>query len=216
MSGEDVREILDALSEKTRYSILEALSKKPMTGDQIADAVQRSRSTVESHLSTLLRLNLVTRRRDDKKYYYEATPTAQMWLDKMTASKTTGVEAQPSEKSRLKGRPFYTNWFFAPILLGAIYFLIDNFLILPSVKISTIWLFALLFGAASVWFCGTLKELVESLLIASITMSVLFALVVSSSILNLGIYFVISLAILLVLGIPVRFLAKKARSDLRR
>jgi len=129
MSGEDVRETLDALSEKTRYSILEALSKKPMTGDEIAEAVQRSRSTVESHLSTLLRLGLITRRREDKKYYYEATPTARMWLGKMVSPTSTGT--QPVEKPVPRIKPFYASWLFAPVILGAVYFAVNTFIPVP-------------------------------------------------------------------------------------
>jgi DNA-binding transcriptional ArsR family regulator len=201
MSGEDLREVMEALSERTRYSILEALSKKPMTGDEIAEAVQRSRSTVESHLSTFLRLGLVTRRRDDKKYYYEATPTAQMWLGRMAASK--GVSTLQAEKTSPKGRTFYLSWFFAPILLGAAYVVINALIPVP------IWLFALLFGVVSVWFCKTLMGLMESLLVASITMTVLIGLFRFYSVLDLGLSFVISLAFLVVLGIPVWLLTKK-------
>ena len=76
---EERREILDALSDKTRLAILEAVSSKPMTGDEISEAVQRSRSTVESHLSLLLRLGLLSRTKDDKRYYYQATEKARSW-----------------------------------------------------------------------------------------------------------------------------------------
>ncbi len=75
MTG-DSREIMEALGDRTRFSIVEALSRKPMTGDELAESVQRARSTVESHLSVLLRLKLVTRRLEDRTYYYDATPLA--------------------------------------------------------------------------------------------------------------------------------------------
>ncbi len=73
------REIMEALGDKTRFSIVEALSRKPMSGDELAESVQKARSTVESHLSVLLRLNLVTRRLEDRTYYYEATPLARQY-----------------------------------------------------------------------------------------------------------------------------------------
>jgi len=73
------REIMEALGDRTRFSIVEALSRKPMSGDELAGSVQRARSTVESHLAVLLRLNLVTRRLDDRTYYYEATPLARQY-----------------------------------------------------------------------------------------------------------------------------------------
>jgi len=200
-----VREILDALSERTRYSILEALSKKPMSGDEIADAVQRSRSTVESHLSTLLRLGLVSRRREDKKYYYEATGTAQTWLSKMSMSNAARTTVSPPERPMAKGRSLYFSWLFAPILLGIVYSVANTLVPVP------IWIFALAYGGISVLFCATLMELIESLLIASIVVSAVPALFKAFSVVELGLSFIISLAFLLVFGIPVWWLIKKAR-----
>ncbi|MDD1775819.1 MAG: winged helix-turn-helix domain-containing protein, partial [Candidatus Methanomethylicus sp.] len=74
--GDDGREIMDALAEKTRYAILEGLTKKSMSGDEIAEYVKKARSTVESHLSLLLRLQLVTRTLRDRTYFYDATDLA--------------------------------------------------------------------------------------------------------------------------------------------
>jgi DNA-binding transcriptional ArsR family regulator len=99
MTG-DSREIMEALGDRTRFSIVEALSRKPMTGDELAESVQRARSTVESHLSVLLRLNLVTRRLEDRTYYYDATPLARQYAgiaargaEAMPASPTTAMAA---------------------------------------------------------------------------------------------------------------------------
>jgi len=205
MSGEDVREVMEALSERTRYSILEALSKKPMTGDEIAEAVQRSRSTVESHLSTLLRLGLVSRRREDKKYYYEATGTARTWLGKVSTSNAARTTVSPPERPTTKGRSLYFSWLFAPILLGIVYSVANTLAPVP------IWIFALVYGGISVLFCATLMELIESLLIASIVVSAVPALFKAFSVVELGLSFIISLAFLLVFGIPIWWLIKKAR-----
>ncbi len=91
MTG-DSREIMEALGDRTRFSIVEALSRKPMTGDELAESVQRARSTVESHLSVLLRLNLVTRRLEDRTYYYDATPLARQYA----GIAARGAEATPA------------------------------------------------------------------------------------------------------------------------
>lgn len=91
MTG-DSREIMEALGDRTRFSIVEALSRKPMTGDELAESVQRARSTVESHLSVLLRLNLVTRRIEDRTYYYDATPLARQYA----GIAARGAEATPA------------------------------------------------------------------------------------------------------------------------
>jgi DNA-binding transcriptional ArsR family regulator len=91
MTG-DSREIMEALGDRTRFSIVEALSRKPMTGDELAELVQRARSTVESHLSVLLRLKLVTRRLEDRTYYYDATPLARHYA----GIAARGAEATPA------------------------------------------------------------------------------------------------------------------------
>jgi len=91
MTG-DSREIMEALGDRTRFSIVEALSRKPMSGDELAESVQRARSTVESHLSVLLRLNLVTRRLEDRTYYYDATPLARQYA----GIAARGAEATPA------------------------------------------------------------------------------------------------------------------------
>jgi len=91
MTG-DSREIMEALGDRTRFSIVEALSRKLMTGDELAESVQRARSTVESHLSVLLRLNLVTRRLEDRTYYYDATPLARQYA----GIAARGAEATPA------------------------------------------------------------------------------------------------------------------------
>jgi len=91
MTG-DSREIMEALGDRTRFSIVEALSRKPMSGDELAESVQKARSTVESHLSVLLRLNLVARHLEDRTYYYNATPLARHYAE----IAARGADAMPA------------------------------------------------------------------------------------------------------------------------
>jgi len=108
MTG-DSREIMEALGDRTRFSIVEALSRKPMSGDELAESVQKARSTVESHLSVLLRLNLVTRHLEDRTYYYTATPLARHYAgiaargaDAMPATPVMAMDADDDTTKKTK------------------------------------------------------------------------------------------------------------------
>ncbi|MGQ9759558.1 MAG: winged helix-turn-helix domain-containing protein [Candidatus Methanomethylicaceae archaeon] len=188
MEGEELREILDALSERTRYAILEAISRRPMTGDEIAVAVERSRSTVESHLSILLRLGLIARKKEDKRYFYEITPKAEAWLNR---------EAPKVEMTRKYHK--YEWWVYAPPL-SLLYFFVNSFIVgFP------LWLFALIFGVVSLPFCRSLRDLMFSVLISSLIISVMPSLFVFQpySILDLFLSFLISLALLATISVPL-------------
>jgi len=138
------REIMEALGDRTRFSIVEALSRKPMSGDELAGSVQRARSTVESHLAVLLRLNLVTRRLDDRTYYYEATPLARQYTgiasgsgaapetpvaSASSASDTESASAPASASASAVESPFLRSFKFrsrimsiaAAVVIGAIW-----------------------------------------------------------------------------------------------
>ncbi|MDH5810850.1 MAG: winged helix-turn-helix domain-containing protein [Candidatus Methanomethylicaceae archaeon] len=202
MEGEELREILDALSERTRYAILESLSKRPMTGDEIAESVNRSRSTIESHLSILLRLGLISRRRDDKRYFYEITPKAEVWLNQEIPK--TIIEA---DKERNKfGRRFL---FYLPsaLTITMLYFFANSFLIPIS-----LWLFALLFGTLSALLCPSLRQLSLSIFVSSLILSVLPSLLVfqSNSLLDLTLSFIVSLTLLSIISFPLWYTLRLA------
>lgn len=196
MEGEELREILDALSERTRYAILESLSKRPMTGDEIAESVGRSRSTIESHLSILLRLGLISRKRDEKRYLYEIAPKAEAWLNREVP--------QTEVKTHKRHNKF--SWWILSLALSFAYFSFNSF-ILPF----PIWLFALFFGIFSVYSCKTLRELLLSIMAASLILSILPFLLVFQpySLLDLLLSFILSLAFLAIISSPVWYLAKR-------
>lgn len=197
MEGEELREILDALSERTRYAILEALSKRPMTGDEIAESVQRSRSTIESHLSLLLRLGFVSRKKDEKKYIYEITPKAEAWINREIPK----LEVPPKRRK-------YHWWAYA-LPLSLLYFFLNSF-IMPV----PLWAFALVFGVVSAPFCRNLRELSFSVLISSTIVSLLPFLLIfqNHSFLDLPLSFFVSLALLGAISLPLWALLRKALS----
>jgi DNA-binding transcriptional ArsR family regulator len=208
--GEERREILDALSDRTRYSILEVLAKKAMTGDEIAEAAQRSRSTVEAHLSMLLRLGLISRRKEEKKYYYEATPKAQMWMGRVEEFRGASPAAKATPKPA--GRHFAI-WLGAAFVGGALWFFVNTYIIAFP-----IWIFAILLGVVSAWLCDTMREIAEFLLITSLTIAVFSSVFLFGSFTLAGILlsFSISLVVIFLLGTLAWFFTEKARSYLRR
>ncbi|MCX8182081.1 MAG: winged helix-turn-helix domain-containing protein [Candidatus Methanomethyliaceae archaeon] len=196
MEGEELREILDALSERTRYAILESLSKRPMTGDEIAESVNRSRSTIESHLSLLLRLGLISRRRDDKRYLYEITPKAEAWLNQDMPKTSLKVD-----KKHLKFvRQSYLFYLPSTLVITLLYFFANSFIIPVP-----LWLFALLFGALSALLCSSLRQLSFSIFASSLVLSILPFLFVfqSNSLLDLPLSFLVSMAVLAVVSFPL-------------
>jgi DNA-binding transcriptional ArsR family regulator len=207
--GENRREILEALSDDTRYAILIALSKKAMTGDEIAESVQRSRSTIEVHLSMLLRLGLVFRKRAERKYYYEATPAAQAWIGKVETPQ--GPLIHPKEASPVQYSPY--RWLSIAILACVFYTLVNSFVI-PLY----IWLFSIFMGILFAWIIDSFRVLLESLVVLAIGLSVLSTVVAfgSFSLLSWILFLLVSLAFLLILGIPSWFLTKKVRNMFKK
>lgn len=201
---EERREVLDALSDKTRLAILEAVSERPMTGDEISEAVQRSRSTVESHLSMLLRLGLIARTKDDKRYYYQSTEKAKAWM-----ASSGGASTQSSPEAAKKGKV-------SPILIviivgtlaGAYYALVNTFLV-PF----PIWLFAAIVGIACAWICSTLRRLLQIFLVASLVTAVLSAAVGLGQMepVTVLILFAFCIAFLVVIGLPLWYVTRKLR-----
>ncbi len=203
MEGEELREILDALSERTRYSILEALSQRPMTGDEIAESVNRSRSTVEAHLSLLLRLGLISRRRDDKRYLYEITPKAEAWLNQEIPKTGIKVGKRYPKFGRLPSSlPLSLTLAMAITLM---YFFINSFLI--SVPL---WLFSLFFGLLFAPLCPDLRRFLLLILASALILSILPPLFIfqSNSLLEISLSFLISLSIIAAISIPLWYLSR--------
>jgi DNA-binding transcriptional ArsR family regulator len=203
---EERREILDALSDKTRLAILEAASSNPMTGDEISEAVQRSRSTVESHLSTLLRLGLIARTKDDKRYYYQSTEKATLWM-----GQSVPVPSSPSPVA--KGRTTSALAITIGTMAGAYYAMVNS-LLFPF----PIWLFAAMMGIICAWIFSVLKRLLQTFLVTSLVMAVISALVgfEQFSILNIILIFAFSIAFLGALGLPLWYVTRRLRVTLSR
>jgi len=201
---EDRREVLEALSDKTRYAILTALSEKHMTGDEIAEAVQRSRSTIEVHLSMLLRLGLVSRKREDKKYYYEITPSAQAWLGRINSPNEM---VAPVIRTIGGSRSASLRWFAAAVLAGLIYSIINFVTDFP------IWVFSVFLGIVYGWLIETFQDTIKSLFMAAVVLGIVspFLAFGSFSIFSLILFFVVSLAFLVIIGIPVWYATKIVR-----
>lgn len=166
--GEDYRrEVMDALGDRTRYEIVAALSTRELSGEGIARAVNRSRSTVESHLSMLLRLGLVSRELKDRTYYYRATPFA--------ASLIGGgaVPHLPDSEGEKPKRNF--SWFLLSFAVGVSFFIVNSYFY--PIHIFEV---GVLFGLASVLLIKSFADVVKATLASSfvisfLTYSVLFA-----------------------------------------
>jgi DNA-binding transcriptional ArsR family regulator len=203
LMDEERREILDALSDKTRLAILEAASANPMTGDGISDAVQRSRSTVESHLSTLLRLGLIARTKDDKRYYYQSTEKARLWM-----GQSVPALSSPDPVSKGRATPTLIVVLIVGTVAGAYYALMNSF-ILPI----PIWLFAAMMGIICAWIFRVLKRLLQTFFITSLVLATISAAVgfEQFSPLNAALLFAFSIAFLVVIGLPAWYLTRRLR-----
>lgn len=157
---DEAREIMDALADKTRYSIVKALLEKRMTGDEMAKIAGKARSTVESHLAMLLRLNLVTRELKDRTYYYEATPVAKGWIEKVDSSITH------DEKAMTKRNEPDLTWLYAPVPIGIFYVLSNAYLMPVHILIPSV-----LLGLIGAFFRNSFKKLFRSIIVASATIA---------------------------------------------
>ncbi|MEN3034689.1 MAG: winged helix-turn-helix domain-containing protein [Candidatus Methanosuratincola sp.] len=163
------REVMDALGERTRYEIVAKLIKEELTGDEIASAVNRSRSTVESHLSMLLRLGLISREMRDRVYYYRATALATQYL-----GNEPSVEAQVPTKGRSGGSGYL--WAIFSAVAGSLYFVVNQY-VYPF----HIFGMGILFGMASAFLFSSFKEVVKATVTTSFVISFLAYLVIFSS-----------------------------------
>lgn len=213
--GEERREVLEALSDKTRYAILLSLSKKPLTGDEIAEAVQRTRSTVEVHLAMLLRLGLVSRRREEKRYYYETTAAANEWLGRIGPQNSVQQNLpQPIAKKHDLNRL----WLQVALLAGVAYAVL-HFALNRSGLVSYSFIpFAMILGVAYAWINITVKEFLEALFIVSVTIGILSPIFAfgSLSFAEWLAFFLLYLAVLIVLSLPTWIVVKKARIFLKK
>lgn len=181
------REIMDALADKTRYSIVKGLLDRQMTGDEIAKFVGKARSTVESHLAVLLRLNLVARELRDRAYYYEATPIAKRWIEK--------VGNLPVNEARIEARKIGPDltWLYAPVPIGIFYVLSNAYfmpvhLLIPSV----------LLGMIGAFFRNSFKKLFRSIIVASATIALASFPIIGLPLIQLSTLFVVSFVVVFI------------------
>jgi DNA-binding transcriptional ArsR family regulator len=66
--------VFDALSDRTRRSIVERLGAEPATASDLAGTVPVSRQAVVKHLAVLEDAGLVRGTRDGRRVVYELTP----------------------------------------------------------------------------------------------------------------------------------------------
>lgn len=203
LMDEERREILDALSDKTRLAILEAASNRPMSGDEISEAVQRSRSTVESHLSMLLRLGLLERTKDDKRYYYRSTEKAKAWMGSAMGP------PQPSTPALERGAINPLVIVLVAGTVGGVYYSLVNTFLAPF----PIWLFAAIMGIACAWVCKGMKRLLQIFLVTSLVVALLSAAIGLGELaaVNVLILFALCLAFLVALGLPLWYVTRRLR-----
>lgn len=208
------REIMEALGDKTRFSIVEAVSRKPMTGDEIADSVQKARSTVESHLSVLLRLNLVSRRLEDRTYYYEATDISKNYIAKKvdTADSAETIAAvkslaQSSIAPSLKGSLLAPSSLISISIASVIgiAWAVLNVLVLPV----HIFIPALTIGVIAGIMRRSVKSTLNMAIIASFFIAIIsYLLTIGTQPLNLVLLFFAALTFMVLLGLAGLFLTR--------
>jgi len=133
------RKIFQALSDETRYKIVQLLAKAPLTADDISKETGRARSTVESHLSILIAAGLVAKDKSTKPYLYRATPLAKELveggLDKLDERLASKVKVElprrawiPLPHAALAGLTLY-------IALGLLLYFVEKPIFLTPVAI---------------------------------------------------------------------------------
>jgi DNA-binding transcriptional ArsR family regulator len=215
--GEEAREIMEALGDKTRFAMLDELAKKPMTGEEIAEHVGKARSTVESHLSMLLRLQLVSRKLDDRTYYYEATDLAKSWLEKMGTPKPYATAPPPEVLKpmmpiKMANHPGVRYaWIYLPIIIGAIYVILNVYVVPIQVIMPS-----LILGTIAAFLGSRMTEVLKSIVLMSFTIAFLsYTLVFASSIFSMVLLFVVALIFCLMGGVVSWYLMKKMRKMLK-
>jgi len=171
MEDDRRREVMDALGERTRYEIVGALTKKELTGDGIASAVNRSRSTVESHLSMLLRLGLISREMRDRVYYYRATPLALQYLQGEQA-----IEEQLPKTGGSGSKGPRHLWVLLSAVGGSLYFVINQFFY-PF----HIFGMGILFGMVSAMLLRSFRDVVKATFATAFVISFLAYLILFNS-----------------------------------
>ncbi|MFW6016450.1 MAG: ArsR/SmtB family transcription factor [bacterium] len=68
------KQLFKALSDETRLNILRLLSKRPWYGNEIAEKLNISNSTVTHHMATLILNNLVSSYRQEYRIYFKLDP----------------------------------------------------------------------------------------------------------------------------------------------
>jgi DNA-binding transcriptional ArsR family regulator len=77
-----VRGAMRALGDETKFQLVKALlDEGPRSAGDLCARLSKARSTIDEHLEALLEVGLVTRRRTDKKFVYEATELARLCIE---------------------------------------------------------------------------------------------------------------------------------------
>jgi DNA-binding transcriptional ArsR family regulator len=94
------RDPLEALGNAYRREIVEILSRKPRSVQEIADRLPISRPAVSRHLSVLTRAGLVSDQQVGTRRLYrlERTYLTQVWSDVATRFKLFAENTQPRRK----------------------------------------------------------------------------------------------------------------------
>ncbi len=214
MSGQGAK-VFAALADQTRYRIIKLLIEGPMATDDLVKAVGKARSTVEEHLSVLLEAKLVTRRREDKRYVYEATGVARTLIDVMegTFKPSEDVSTEKAGRTLLEvpvkklGLNLFKrstiNLYVLSLLLGVLYGFI-NFYVYPlSYYIAAVFI-GLIVGVIG----GSVRELLGASALTALTVAIVVSLNLQPSLLYLVLSFPLAFVILAVIGLTV-YLVKR-------
>ncbi|MCX8204748.1 MAG: winged helix-turn-helix domain-containing protein [Candidatus Nezhaarchaeota archaeon] len=92
-----IKQALGSLSDETRFKLVKSLvAEGPASAGELASKLGKARSTIDEHIEELLGLGLISRRRVDRRFIYEATELAKACL--------RILEGEPLEKL-LEGLP---------------------------------------------------------------------------------------------------------------
>jgi len=95
-----LRQALSSLGDETKFKLVKLLLEEgPASAGDLTVKLDRARSTVDEHLEELMEVGLVSRRRLDRKFLYEATELAKLCLSILEGKESVegALEALPSQ-----------------------------------------------------------------------------------------------------------------------
>ncbi len=111
----DQRDMLAALSDPTRQSVVHLLRKRPATVGELAGRLPVSRPAVSQHLQVLKAAGLVQEERRGTRHYFRLNPKSladlrahieSLWRDALSAfSDFSTKEANQNARTQTKARP---------------------------------------------------------------------------------------------------------------